>query len=82
MSIANTLWCGSKQISGTAVEELKSIQANLYHDNIPFKFGVNASGKYGYYKDGESVVTPFSSPFNVKLFENVIIPFYIFSLIR
>lgn len=77
--MANTLWCGSTQISGTAVEELKSIRANLYHDSIPFKFGVDSSGKYGYYKDGESVVTPFSSPFDAKLFENVIIPFYIFT---
>ncbi len=77
--MANTLWCGSKQISGTTVEELKSIRANLYHDSIPFKFGVDASGKYGYYKDSESAVTPFSSPFNAKLFENVIIPFYIYT---
>ena len=44
--MSNTLWCGSTQISGTTVEELKSIHSNLYHDSIPFRFGVDSSGKY------------------------------------
>lgn len=36
-----------------AVDELK--------DMLPFKFGVDSNGKYGYYKAGEQTVTPFSS---------------------
>lgn len=28
---------------------------------VPFKFGTDSSGKYGYYKEGESTVTPFGN---------------------
>lgn len=59
--MSNTLWCGSSQITGTSVETLKSIQDSLYAGDIPFKFGVDSSGKYGYYKNGEDIITPFNS---------------------
>lgn len=59
--MSNTLWCGSTQITGTSVETLKSIQENLYADDIPFKFGVDSAGNYGYYKNNEDTITPFNS---------------------
>lgn len=35
-------------------------------DNLPFKFGIDANGNYGYYKVGADTVTPFKSDINAE----------------
>lgn len=57
--MSTTLWNGQTQISGSATSDLATIKSNLISNEIPFKFGVDSAGNYGYYKQGENVVTPF-----------------------
>lgn len=43
-------------------ENVTSINDNLTSEGgVPFKFGIDSNGDYGYYKQGESNLTPFKS---------------------
>lgn len=53
-----TLWNGSQQISGSTTSTVEEIKSSLTSGNTQFRFGVNSSGEYGYYKNG--AVVPFT----------------------
>lgn len=58
--MATTLWNGKEQCSTAEDAEVAAIKAQLTaSDGTVFKFGIDANGNYGYYKPGESTVTPF-----------------------
>lgn len=58
--MSTTLWNGSNQISGSSESDLATIKSNLTSNETSFKFGVDSEGNYGYYKSGETAVTPFA----------------------
>ena len=56
--MSTTLYNGNKQISGSTTADVTAIKNNLTSGANSFKFGVDASGNYGYYKNG--AVVPFT----------------------
>lgn len=43
------------------LEQRISDEFNQVNQNLPFAFGIDANGNYGYYKAGADTVTPFNS---------------------
>lgn len=43
----------------SAREKVDDIEDRMSDGDIKFRFGKDESGRYGYYKDGESTITPF-----------------------
>lgn len=58
--MSTTLYNGSNQISGSTTSDVTAIKNNLTSGSTSFKFGVDASGNYGYYKN--DVIIPFTQP--------------------
>ena len=58
--MSTTLYNGNNQISGSTTSEVTTIKSNLTSGSANFKFGVDSEGNYGYYKSGETAVTPFA----------------------
>lgn len=48
-------------LESDAIDELNG-RIDQINENVPFKFGVDSNGKYGYYKVGADTVTPFRNP--------------------
>ena len=59
LTMSTTLWNGANQISGSSISDIQQISANLRSDSVQFKFGIDSSGNYGYYKDNS--VVPFKT---------------------
>lgn len=58
--MSTTLYNGSNQISGSNTSDVTAIKNNLTSGSNSFKFGVDANGNYGYYKN--STFVPFNEP--------------------
>lgn len=58
--MSTTLYNGNNQISGSTTADLTTIKNNLTSGSNSFKFGVDANGNYGYYKN--STLVPFTEP--------------------
>ncbi len=53
-----TLWNGLQQISGSTTSTVEEIKSSLKSESTEFRFGVNSSGEYGYYKNDQ--IVPFT----------------------
>lgn len=58
--MSTTLYNGNNQISGSTTSEITTIKSNLTSGSTSFKFGVDNSGNYGYYKN--DTIVPFTEP--------------------
>ena len=66
----NRLWKAVHPVDNLeSTDKDKSLSANMgreINNKIPFKFGIDENGNYGYIKDGADSVTPFKK-LNIKL---------------
>lgn len=57
----------------SSMQNQMDLSAAYNSKTIPFRFGIDANGNYGYYKDGADTVTPFKTGINSKIIDQRIV---------